>query len=56
MPFVDELLHLPTPVIFRCHIGDSQALPLDNAEPWFDGIHPRTMHRYAVHGKMRPVG
>lgn len=40
IPFLDELIDLCTQVIFGCKVDDSQALPLEDAEPLFDLIHP----------------
>ena len=56
IPFLDELFDLGTQVIFGFKIDDSQALPLEDAEPLFDLIHPRAMHRCEMHNKARMVG
>ena len=56
IPFVNELSDLRIEVVFGCKIDDSQALPLEDAEPLFDLIHPRTMHGCEVHDKARMVG
>jgi hypothetical protein len=40
IPFLDELFTLLTQVVFGVNIDDSQALPLDNATPLFNLVHP----------------
>jgi hypothetical protein len=40
IPFLNELIDLCTQVICGCKIGDSQALPWEDAESMFDLIHP----------------
>jgi hypothetical protein len=40
IPFLDELFNLLTQVVFGVKIDDSQALPLDNATPLFNLVHP----------------
>ena len=56
IPVVDELSDFGIEVVFGCKIDDSQALPLEDREPLFDLIHPRTMHGREVHNKARMVG
>jgi hypothetical protein len=56
IPFLDERFKLRTQVIFSCKVDDSQAFPLDNADPLFDVIHPRTMHGCEMHDNTRMVG
>ena len=55
IPFVDELSDLRIEVVFGFKIDDSQALPLEDREPLFDLIHPRTLHGRDVHNKARMV-
>jgi hypothetical protein len=56
MPFLDELFDLRTQVIFGFKIHDSQALPLEDAEPLFDLSHRRPMHPCEVHNNARMLG
>ena len=55
IPFTYELSDFRIEVDFGFKVDDSQALPLENREPLFNLIHPRTMHGREVHNKA-PMG
>lgn len=55
IPCVDELSDFRIEVVFGFKIDDSQALRLEEREPLFYLIHPRTMHGREVHNKARMV-
>ena len=44
IPFLNELANLGSQVVFGFDIDDSEPFALQDAEPLFDLIHPRTMH------------
>jgi hypothetical protein len=56
IPITDALVKLRAQVVFRCNISNASTLALQDAEPLFDVIHPRAMHRGEVHDKSRMLG
>jgi hypothetical protein len=56
IPFPDELLQLCAQMVFGLEVDDTQAFALQDAEPLFDLIHPRAMHRREVEDESRMVG
>jgi Bacterial regulatory protein, Fis family len=56
IPFTDKLLKLRAQVILRGKVHNAQSLALQDAEPLFHLIHPRTVHGREVHHKPRVRG
>jgi hypothetical protein len=56
IPFTNKLLKLYAQMVCRDEIDDTQSLALQDTEPWFNLIHPRTMHRREMADKARMLG
>ena len=56
IPFRNELVNLGSYVVFGFEIDDSEPFALQDAEPLFDLIHPRTMHGGKVEDKAGMLG